>query len=138
MGLSFGSPIIFIIFVGNIKTHTMNNAIAINGDVGSNAMTNYSIYLMIELAKAANVLPKEMEYDLAWNRGHELYDRFTKSDWDDKDISEYQCILNFLEKDEPTLSDRIEAEDTFLHLSDSRGKEVMKLLYEKLHQTFGG
>ena len=116
----------------------MNNAIAINGDVGSNAMTNYSIYLMIELAKAANVLPKEMEYDLAWNRGHELYDRFTKSDWDDKDISEYQCILNFLEKDEPTLSDRIEAEDTFLHLSDSRGKEVMKLLYEKLHQTFGG
>ena len=101
-------------------------------------MSDYSIYLMIELAKVTNVLPKEMEYDLAWNRGHELYDRFTKSDWDDDNISEYQCILNFLEKDEPTLDDRIDAEDTFLHLSDSRGKGVMKLLYEKLHQTFGG
>lgn len=116
----------------------MNNAIAIERNTEDNAMTNYNIYLMIELAKAANVLPIEMEYDLAWNRGHELYDRFTKSDWDDKDISEYQCILNFLENNEPSLSDRIEAEDTFLHLSDSRGYEVMKLLYEKLHQKFGG
>jgi hypothetical protein len=64
----------------------------------ANLTSGYSIYLMIELAKACELLPKEYEYDLCWNDGNRLYNEFEGSSFDDEDKSEYDAINDFLEK----------------------------------------
>jgi len=56
----------------------------------------YSIYLMIELAKVHGVIPKELEYDLTYKQGEELYEAYEKSAFNDADQSEYECIEAFL------------------------------------------
>ena len=56
----------------------------------------YSIYLMIELAKFHGVISKELEYDLAWDKGIELSNDFRGSKFNDSNKSEYECIEEFL------------------------------------------
>jgi len=56
----------------------------------------YSIYLMIELAKVHGVIPKELEYDLTYKQGEELYEAYEKSGFNDEEETEYQCIEDYL------------------------------------------
>ena len=58
----------------------------------------YSIYLMIELAKVHGIIPKELEYDLTYKKGEELYEAYEKSVFNVDTDSEYNCIEAFLTK----------------------------------------
>ena len=60
-------------------------------------MNAYSIFLMIELAKNANLINLNLEYDLMWGKGGELYSEFEKSTFNVDTKSEYDCIVAFLE-----------------------------------------
>jgi hypothetical protein len=59
-------------------------------------MNGYNIYLMIELAKCKEMMPNNLEYDLAWSRGIELHNEFSQSKYNDEFKPEYECILEFL------------------------------------------
>lgn len=56
----------------------------------------YGIFLMIELARLAGIIPQELEYDITWEMGNNLYDEFKASSFDDSFEPEYECIQNFL------------------------------------------
>lgn len=56
----------------------------------------YGIFLMIELARLAGIIPQELEYDITWKMGSELYIEFKASSFDDSYEPEYECIQNFL------------------------------------------
>ena len=56
----------------------------------------YSIYLMIELAKVHGIIPKELEYELTYKQGEELYEAYEKSVFNVDTDSEYNCIEAFL------------------------------------------
>jgi hypothetical protein len=56
----------------------------------------YSIFLTIQLAIANNLMDKDLEYDVMWANGVELYEKFKSSSFNDDNISEYQGIDNYL------------------------------------------
>lgn len=85
-------------------------------------MNAYQIYLMIELAKLANVLPIDLEYDLMWGKGGELYSEFQSSEYDNDSKSEYDCIVEFLDNKAKTME-----LDTKIHL-DRRLEAAKKIL----------
>ena len=66
-------------------------------------MEAYSIYLMVSLAQAYNVMEKELEYDTAWADAQVLLEEFEASEFNVDSKSEYDCIVEFLEtKDKVT------------------------------------
>ena len=65
-------------------------------------MNGYSVYLMISLAQCMGVMSKELEYDLAWMQGEDLYVEFEESEYNTDNKGEYQCIHNFLSSKEKT------------------------------------
>jgi hypothetical protein len=57
----------------------------------------YLIFLMIELARIEGVIEKELEYDLTWEKGEDLYAEFNKSEFNlDETKGTYGCIQDFL------------------------------------------
>jgi hypothetical protein len=64
-------------------------------------MNGYQIFLMIELARLYNIIDVNLEYDLMYGKGGELYSEFEKSTFNVDTKSEYDCIVEFL-KDKAT------------------------------------
>ena len=56
----------------------------------------YPIFLMIELARVKAVIDTELEHDLTWDRGIELYNEFSGHQFDDEDKPLYDCIVEFI------------------------------------------
>jgi len=59
-------------------------------------MNGYGIFLTIELARILGIIPKNLEYDLTWERGEALHQEFDASKFNDTHKGEYGCIENFL------------------------------------------
>lgn len=59
-------------------------------------MNGYNIFLMVELARIAGIIPKDLEYDLTWEKGEELFDNFRLGEFNDPNKPEYNCIEEFL------------------------------------------
>jgi hypothetical protein len=97
-------------------------------------MNGYSIFLMIELARAYNIIDKELEYDLTWEKGEQLYQELLASAHNDNHLGEYECIENFLKSDVPTLADKERAEAIFNGLPED--SKVLELLHDKLAERF--
>lgn len=56
----------------------------------------YGVFLTIEIARILGVIPKDLEYDLTWDKGTDLYQEFHISKHNDTTRSEYGCIEEFL------------------------------------------
>ena len=59
-------------------------------------MNGYGIFLMIELARIAGIIPKDLEYDEIWGRGEKLHKEFESSKFNDTYNPEYECMEEFL------------------------------------------
>lgn len=66
-------------------------------------MTGYQIFTMIELAKLANIIPIDLEYDTTWERGEALHKEFWASEFNNLNEPEIECIEAFLEEKFKTL-----------------------------------
>lgn len=58
--------------------------------------TGYQIFIMVELARIAGLIEKELEYDTTWETAEKLYSEFQNSEYDDSNEPEYECIEKFL------------------------------------------
>jgi hypothetical protein len=56
----------------------------------------YGVFLTIEIARILGIIPKDLEYDLTWDKGTDLYNEFHISKYNDTTRSEYGCIEEFL------------------------------------------
>ena len=54
----------------------------------------YYVYCLIDMAK--NIIDESKGYDLAWDKGIELYEAFQISKYNSSDKSELDCINDFL------------------------------------------
>lgn len=54
----------------------------------------YSFYLFCRLREV--ILPSELEYDLQFESDIELYNQYFVSQYNDENIGEYQCIVNYI------------------------------------------
>jgi hypothetical protein len=97
-------------------------------------MNGYSIFVMIELARANDIIDKELEYDTTWVKGEQLYQEFLDSAHNNNDQGEYDCIEQFLKCDVPTLDDELEAEAIFNGLPED--SKILELLHDKLAERF--
>ncbi len=59
-------------------------------------MNPYLIFLTIELARNLGVIPKDLEYDLTWEKGEKLFEIFETSSFNRNSVSEYDGIEEFL------------------------------------------
>ena len=57
----------------------------------------YSIFLMVELARCYNIIPKDLEYDTTWEIAQGLYSDFQTSKFDIDTKGEYECIEDYLQ-----------------------------------------
>jgi len=87
-------------------------------------MEGYSIYLMVSLAQATNVMEKELEYDTAWADAQVLLEEFEASEFNVDTKSEYDCIVEFL-----TTKDKIQP-TTFCVECGSHDVEVRALVHQ--------
>lgn len=62
----------------------------------NNNYAGYSIFLMIELCKAYNLLSRDLEYDLIWDLGVKLFAQYNTSSFNKSEESEYNCIERFI------------------------------------------
>ena len=60
----------------------------------SNYNFYYYVYCLIDMAK--DIIDESKGYDLAWDKGIELYQAFLKSEYNSSDKSELDCINDFL------------------------------------------
>jgi hypothetical protein len=58
--------------------------------------STYGIFTTIELARILSIIPKNLEYDLTWDKGTELHKEFEFSEFNDFHEDEYGCIEKFL------------------------------------------
>jgi hypothetical protein len=70
-------------------------------------MNGYNVYLMIQLAHEVGVLARDLEYDILWSAGEQLYKEFEDSSYFEDDFPEYECILNFLSTKQPISAEQI-------------------------------
>lgn len=56
----------------------------------------YGIFLMVELARGHNIIDPELEYDLTWEKAQSLFSDYMKSEFNDEEKSEYDCINEYL------------------------------------------
>tara|TARA_R100000655_G_scaffold97158_1_gene139959 strand:- start:1030 stop:1239 length:210 start_codon:yes stop_codon:yes gene_type:complete len=54
----------------------------------------YGVYCIIDMA--VGIIDKKEGYDIAWNKGIQLYDKFLNSKFNNPNKSELDCINNFL------------------------------------------
>lgn len=59
-------------------------------------MTGYHIFVMIELARIAGLIEKELEYDTTWEMAEKLYSEFQGGKFDIDTEPEIECIEAFL------------------------------------------
>ena len=90
----------------------------------------YSTFLMIELARCANVIDPKLEYDLTWEQGQALQSEFEESKYDDSDKDEYECIQEWLEATQYTLVEKTKAANLYNNLHSSNEAKVLKILAE--------
>lgn len=83
-------------------------------------VTGYQIFLMVELARIAGVIDRELEYDTTWAMGQMLYSEFENSDFDDSNQPEYECIEKFL-LDYKSVNEQLER---FLSICEKVDKNV--------------
>ncbi len=63
----------------------------------------YNTFLMIELARIAGVIPKDLEYDLTYEAGIGLTNEFEKSEFNNGNKSLYECTQDFLKTQSPII-----------------------------------
>jgi hypothetical protein len=56
---------------------------------------NYNFYLFINLR--IEILPNETEYDIQYGNDLALYEIYNSSSFNDEEMPEYECIVNFLQ-----------------------------------------
>jgi hypothetical protein len=68
---------------------------------------SYGTFLMGELARAKNIIDKELEYDLMFETIEAMYKDFNNTTFSLADKSEYDCIVDYLDyiKNNPKLPD---------------------------------
>jgi hypothetical protein len=59
-------------------------------------MDGYGIFLMIELARLIGLIDQNLEYDLTWEMGENLYKDYSVSKFNDTYAPEYECIRKYL------------------------------------------
>lgn len=56
----------------------------------------YGVFLIAELGRLKNVINPNLEYDLIWETSQAIYNDFLKSNFNDNNKSEYDCISDYL------------------------------------------
>ena len=56
----------------------------------------YGVFLIAELGRLKNVINPNLEYDLIWETSQAIYNDFLKSNFNDHNKSEYDCISDYL------------------------------------------
>jgi hypothetical protein len=56
---------------------------------------HYNFYLFVNLRIA--ILPNETEYDIQYGNDIALYEIYNTSNFNDGELPEYECIVNFLQ-----------------------------------------
>ena len=69
----------------------------IKSHFGLSKENDYNIFLLIELARNWGIIDKQLEYDLTWEQGQELYSEFEKSTFDDSNMDYAECLYKFFE-----------------------------------------
>jgi hypothetical protein len=92
-------------------------------------MTGYQIFTMIELARIANIIPIDLEYDTTWEQGTALHNEFWASEFNNPKEPEYECIEAFLANKAKTME-----LETKNHL-DSRLRAARKILTDNGYYT---
>lgn len=82
--------------------------------------TGYQIFIMVELARIAGLIEKELEYDTTWETAEKLYSEFQNSEYDDSNEPEYECIEKFL-SDYKSVNEQLNA---FLSICEKVDKNV--------------
>ena len=59
-------------------------------------ISGYQIFLMVELARIAGIIEKDLEYDTTWETACRLYSEFLGGKYDIDTEPEYECIEEFL------------------------------------------
>jgi len=95
---------------------------------------HYTIFVTIQLAICNGIIDKEAPYDQQWDEGTKLYETFEGSQYNVDDRSEYDCIEEFLQNDEPTLEDRKEANAIYNGLPEYT--KVIEVLYDLLAERY--
>ena len=55
-------------------------------------ISGYQIFLMVELARIAGIIEKDLEYDTTWETACRLYSEFLGGKYDIDTEPEYECI----------------------------------------------
>ena len=64
-------------------------------------LNGYQIFLIIELARLAGIIPKNLEYDVTWAKGIDIYHEFKKSKFNNSNEGLYECMKEFVEDKKP-------------------------------------
>lgn len=92
-------------------------------------MNGYQIFLMIELARIANIIRVDLEYDETWKQGIELNNEFESSTFNDTYKPRYECIEAFLKEKAKNLD--VETNSTNIQAKyDQATKTLEKLGYQ--------
>ena len=59
-------------------------------------MMTYSEFMLCNLLRDMNDSFNSLEYDLMFGEAKRIYDEFSKSEYNNSKIGEYDCVYNFL------------------------------------------
>lgn len=100
---------------------------------------NYGTFLMGELARAKNIIDKELEYDLMFETIEAMYKDYSeKSPFNVDTKSEYDCIVDYLDyiKNNPTLPDELK-ETNLEFVADRIISELHNFAIDKNSYEYG-
>jgi hypothetical protein len=78
------------------KDFELRISLLIFGTTKANYMDGYGIFLMIELARLAGLIDPNLEYDLTWVMGQNLYTDYSASKFNDTYEPEYERMTKYL------------------------------------------
>ncbi len=78
------------------KDFELRISLLIFGTTKANYMDGYGIFLMIELARLIGLIDQNLEYDLTWEMGQNLYKDYSVSKFNDTYEPEYECMTKYL------------------------------------------
>jgi len=94
----------------------------------------YGVFLMIEAARIYGLINRDLEYDLTWEKGVELYNQYTVSGYDNINHAEYDCIFEWV-KGHP-LSVHDDGPLTFSEKMRVHVRTMERINEEKIEQRF--
>lgn len=106
-----------------------------------NNLTAYPVFLLIELARIANVIDSELEYDETWRIGCDLFDKFSNSEFNKPNEPQYECIEKFISEYKQDLFMFKILEDGGVEIKKSKtlieGYELVPTIEEKVERLKG-